>query len=196
LAAWVGTAAGPPAIDRDAARAMRTDGIADLGALWRGLALAGGSLAVGVVVVVSCVVAWRRAGRPWPGFLLASYAGTELAFWAVKAVVDRPRPPESLRLVTVGSSSYPSGHTAIATAAAASLIIAARRSPRIAVRRGVVAGLVALAAVVGLSRLALGVHWLTDVIGGALLGLGWVALLALLMVPAARRIPHPAVDPP
>jgi undecaprenyl-diphosphatase len=175
---------------------MRGRGLADAEAVWRALALLGGSAAVGLVVVVSCVLAWRRAGRRWALFLVASYAGTELAFWVTKAVVDRPRPPASLRLVTVGSSSYPSGHTAIATAAAASLIVAARRSARPLLRDGGAAGLVALAALVGVSRMALGVHWMTDVIGGALLGVGWVALMTLLLVPAPRRLPLSAVDPP
>ena len=53
--------------------------------------------------------------------------------------------------------------------------------------RKVPAALVALPLAVGLSRLALGVHWLTDVAGGALLGLGWVLLLAALLVPARER---------
>ena len=140
-------------------------------------------------MVASCVFAWRRGGTRWLAFLLGSYIGAEAAFWAVKAVVDRPRPAASLRLVTVGSPSYPSGHTAIATAVAASLIVAAWRSRRLALRHGAIALLVAMPVVVGLSRLALGVHWLTDVIGGALLGLGWVLLLTALLVPARQRAP-------
>ncbi len=187
LAVWVGTAARAPEVDRATARAVHANRIDDLDPFWRGLALAGGSAALGVVVVGSCVFAWRRGGPRWLAFLLGSYIGAEAAFWAMKAAVDRPRPPESLRLVTVGSASYPSGHTAIATAVAASMIVAAWRSRRIALRHGAVALLVALPVVVGLSRLALGVHWLTDVIGGALLGLGWVLLLTALLVPARER---------
>lgn len=137
-------------------------------------------------MVASCAFAWRRGGPRWLAFLLGSYAGAEILFWAMKASVGRPRPPASLHLVTVGSASYPSGHTAIATAVSASLMVAAWRSRRIALRGGVLA-LVALPPAVGLSRLALGVHWLTDVAGGALLGLGWVLLLAALLVPVRPR---------
>jgi membrane-associated phospholipid phosphatase len=187
LAGWVGTASGAPEIDRAAARAVHANRVDDLDPFWRGLALVGGSAALGVVVMASCVFAWKRGGRRWLAFLLGSYVGAEILFWAMKAVVGRPRPPESLRLVTVGSASYPSGHTAIATAVSASLMVAAWRSQRIALRGGAVAALVALPLAVGLSRLALGVHWLTDVAGGALLGLGWVLLLAALLVPARER---------
>ena len=53
--------------------------------------------------------------------------------------------------------------------------------------------LIALPLVIGLDRLALGVHWLTDVIGGLLLGLGWVLLCAaLILKDGGDRTPPPA----
>jgi undecaprenyl-diphosphatase len=133
------------------------------------------------MVVVGLVLVWRRAGSRWLAFLLVSCAGTEILFWALKFAFDRPRPPVSLGFAMVSSPSYPSGHTAIATAVAVSLLVTAARARRPVLRHAARAGLVALPLVVGLSRLALGVHWLTDVIGGFLLGLGWVLACAALL---------------
>lgn len=184
LAVWIGLADGPPAIDGATARWMHANRIDSLATTWRAIALVGGSITLGVVMLAGCVVAWRRAGGRWLTFLVMSYAGVELLFWSTKAWVDRPRPPVSLHLATVGSPSFPSGHTAVATAVGASLLVAASRTRRLRLRRAAVVGLVALPVVVGTSRLALGVHWLTDVVGGALLGLGWVLALAALLIPA------------
>ncbi len=181
LAVRVGSASSPPAIDGQTADWLHEHRLYSLDAASRTVALLGGSATLGVLVLVSCVVVGRRCGSRWLAFVIASYVGVELLFWLMKLAVDRPRPPESLRVATAASASYPSGHTAVATAVGASLLIAARGIGRAPWRRLAVAALVVLPFVVGLSRLALGVHWLTDVVGGFLLGLGWV-LLCLAIV--------------
>lgn len=160
---------------------MHENHVDALESAWRLVALLGGSGLLVGMVVAGLVLVWRRAGSRWLVFLLVSCAGTEILFWTLKFAIDRPRPPLSLRLATVDSPSYPSGHTAIATAVAVSLLITAARARRPVLRHAVRAGLVALPPVVGLSRLALGVHWLTDVIGGFLLGLGWVLACAAFL---------------
>jgi len=199
----VGVSATPLPIDEAVVHAVHDGRLDALEGAWRFLALAGGSAGLGVVLLAGCVLAWRRGGPRWLAFLIGAYAGTQVLFWSMKLVVDRPRPPPSLQLATVGSPSYPSGHAAIATAVAAALVIAAARARRPLVRRPLLALLVALPPVVGLSRIALGVHWATDVVGGALLGLGWVLLLAALVLPdhpagAERggRAPSPPVTVP
>jgi membrane-associated phospholipid phosphatase len=181
LAAYVGRAHSPPAMDRSTARWLRENHIDALDPAWRGVGLLGGSAALGAVVLASCVFTWRRLDRRWLAFLVGCYTGTEVLFWSLKLVVDRPRPPLSVRLATVASGSFPSGHAAIATAVGASLLIVAAQTTRPGLWRMALATLVGLPLVVGLSRLALGVHWLTDVIGGFLLGLGWVLICAALM---------------
>jgi membrane-associated phospholipid phosphatase len=188
LAVYVGRATSPPAVDRDVAQWVHEHRIDALDPAWRAVALLGGSAGLGAVVLASCVLAWRRLDRRWVTFLLASYIGAEVLFWSLKAVVDRPRPPVSLRLATAGSQSFPSGHTTVATAVGASLLIAATQIAEPRLRRVAMVALIALPLVIGLDRLALGVHWFTDVIGGLLLGLGWVLLCAALMsrVSAAR----------
>jgi membrane-associated phospholipid phosphatase len=117
-----------------------------------------GSLPVAVVIVaMTALHAARRLDRPDQA--LALVAGFALVFILVhvtKGLWDRPRPPG--RLSDVVGTSYPSGHSAYATAYVACALVT--RS-----RRLLVAAL-SIAIAVGLSRLYLHVHFLTDVVGG------------------------------
>ena len=166
---------------------MHDNRIDALDPAWRTAALLGGSAALGALVLMIGAIAWRRLGPRWLTFLVGAFAGTQALFWSMKLVVDRPRPPLSPQLATVASPSFPSGHTAIAAAVGASLLVVAAQTTRTLPRRAAFAALVALPLIVGLSRLALGVHWLTDVVGGALLGFGWVLAWAALVAPSRSQ---------
>lgn len=111
-------------------------------------------------------------------------AGAGLLVRVGKATVGRERPPEQFRLVTETNESFPSGH-ALASAAILGVVLVVLL-PFIADRRIRIAVLVAVAIFglcIGLSRLYLGVHWATDVIGGWVTGLAWLALCL-----AVRRV--------
>ncbi len=119
-------------------------------------------LRVAITVVLAVRRHWAALGA-WLATLLAS----ELLIGPLKALVDRPRPPDPL-IVTSGAS-YPSGH-AIASAVTAIGVVMALASGRRRLHWMVAA--VCLAALVALSRTYLSAHWLTDVVGGSLLGAG------------------------
>ena len=88
--------------------------------------------------------------------------------------IARPRPSLDPHLVLVKTSSFPSGHAASSmifyTTMAFALTIGTR-SHRLAV-----AGAVVLSLLIGTSRVMLGVHWPSDVVGGWSFGLLWVLL--------------------
>ncbi|NNG35230.1 phosphatase PAP2 family protein [Nakamurella aerolata] len=131
-----------------------------------------------LAVVVVLVLGWRRS---WGAaiFVAVVSAGAGLIVFFGKRAVGRVRPPEAQRLVTETNASFPSGHALAATAVIGACVLMAvvamrDRAPRWR------APLIVLAAVfvasIGISRLYLGVHWATDVLGGWVTGAAWLLL--------------------
>jgi undecaprenyl-diphosphatase len=130
-------------------------------------------------------------------FQLAGW-GTAAVSTAVKWVMRRPRPVAGtdLRIVAapLGGSSFPSGHviTYVGTYGFAAYLAHTRLRDR-AGRKPIVAGLIALLALVGPSRIYQGHHWPTDVTASYLLGTSYlIALLELYRRVKARREPSSA----
>ncbi|MFC4031749.1 phosphatase PAP2 family protein [Streptomyces polygonati] len=105
---------------------------------------------------------------------------------AAMAAVARPRPPMADWATVAGGSSFPSGHTTSTALAAGLLVFSAARSgaPRPVVRAWL-AACVCWAVGVGATRVYLGVHWPTDVLGGWLLAAAWLALTLPLLTRVA-----------
>lgn len=142
-----------------------------------------GSLAFVIPVAVLLMVgfwAWKRSLR-WPVLVVIAVGGARGISQLVKALVDRPRPHLD-PLVSATGSAFPSGHTISATVlfGAAAYLFARGRDWKTGVWLWTAA--VALSCLVGLSRLYLGVHWLTDVLAGLVLGLVWLAVSAMSSV--------------
>jgi len=120
-------------------------------------------------------------GHRWPEFWVL-VAGTAIIFVGVnelKDAIDRPRPGGGL--VEAPGSSFPSGHAAHAVIYIwAAVTVAVRLRPRTARATALVLGGVALAALIGLSRVYLHVHYLSDVSAGWALGVSAYALCALV----------------
>lgn len=128
-----------------------------------------------VVVAFAVGWLWRPGQHRTALFLVVTSLGGGLVDTLVKAAVDRPRPAVDHPVATAMGKSFPSGHAMSATVTYGALLVAvwpllsrrARRVARVAT--------IALVLAVGTSRLFLGVHFLTDVIGGYVLGLAWLA---------------------
>jgi undecaprenyl-diphosphatase len=114
--------------------------------------------------------------------LVAAYAATQAIVTLVKVLVERDRPAGSDALAHVGGYAFPSGHsaTAVAVYGALALIAVRRLGPR--VRTAAIAVAVLLAVIVGVTRVYLGVHYPTDVLGGWLLGGAVLAVVWRLAV--------------
>ena len=128
---------------------------------------------------------WRREWLPaaLPALSLAGAWG-----WSrlIKTLVARPRPPVVDWLGTFHSWSYPSEHAAQALGAwgMLGLMVMAGRSFR--TRTLLMTGAFLIALVVGLSRLYLAAHWMTDVLGGWALAGVWGCLLIIPYLVAER----------
>ena len=150
-------------------------------------ALGGGILAIFVVpvVVIAALLVWRR---PWAAlYFTIAVAACPLLVQVLKKSIGRPRPTDIL--VQADFGSFPSGHSANAAVMAAVLGIVFWRYWVWAV-----GGLYTVAMM--LSRTYLGAHWISDTIGGMLVGAGvaiivWAPFAAKLQ--AERLKPHPPI---
>jgi membrane protein DedA with SNARE-associated domain/membrane-associated phospholipid phosphatase len=138
----------------------------------------GGVSVAGTAVAI--VVAFLLARRRWiegaalgTGFVL-----TVVAVNLAKTVVDRGRPSDSL--VATDGSSFPSGHAAYAVAYIAIAVAVAHAFPRNIYRAGFVVAAIVVAAAVGLSRVYLRAHFLSDVVAGWGLAAAIFALCGLV----------------
>lgn len=151
----------------------------------------GNPVVVTVVVVVMTVLLFLRGNRPPAVYLAATAAGGALLNTSVKLLVERARPATADRLVAAHGFSYPSGHAAAgvylfgALAVLALLLVPDRLGRRLALAACIVGPLI------GVSRIVLSVHWLTDVLAGWALALSWLSLTTsvLLRVEQSQRRP-------
>ncbi len=139
---------------------------------------AGSTAVIWPVIAVAALVFPRTAGGA-RGLVCAAVAGGAAAGIGVRLllseVLRRPRPPGADWLVAAGGYSFPSGHTTAATIGAGLLAWAVTRHLRRRQARAAVWAAAAVWAVgVGVTRVVLGVHWPLDVVGGWLLGAGWL----------------------
>jgi undecaprenyl-diphosphatase len=138
-----------------------------------------GSTRVLYAVALIAAVGFAIARRFRPALLLAVIGPASYYFSeTVKSYVARPRPDVVWRKVDLPSSpSFPSGHALCSMAVYPAVAFTAARRLR---RRGLavvlIAAAVALAMLIGATRMYLGVHYLTDVVGG------WTAGLALALL--------------
>ncbi|MFI7240253.1 phosphatase PAP2 family protein [Streptomyces cyaneofuscatus] len=144
------------------------------------------------LVAVAVVALWWRGTRPlalWVG--AASLFGTLLQ-QGLKAAVDRERPRWPDPVDSAHFSAFPSGHAMTAVVSCGLLLWLLRlNGAGPALWAGAVA--VAVVSVIGVAvtRVYLGVHWLTDVVGGTLLG---VAVVAFTVAGYARSVPRKAPE--
>jgi YegS/Rv2252/BmrU family lipid kinase len=107
----------------------------------------------------------------------------------LKALIARDRPVWDHPVETLASYSFPSGHSSgIASAAGVAIVLATMLVRRRGLRHAVVTGAVVLGIVVGADRVFLGVHNVSDVVGGYLLGAVLVLLWLLVYDPEPRSI--------
>jgi len=121
-----------------------------------------------LALVCAALLAWRRR---WTEFwvLLVGMTITQVGIIEIKDAVDRPRPPEPL--VDSSGSSFPSGHAAHSVIYLwLAVTIVLRLRPGMARATAVVVTGIVLTALVGLSRVYLNVHYLSDVNAGWALG--------------------------
>lgn len=156
----------------------------------RDVTWAGTVTVIAPLAVLACGWLLSRGRQSGALAVLLAAVGAVALSSLVKVIVDRPRPPVH-HLVHVTSASFPSGHATESSAfyLVVVAVIVWPLSARVA-RWAASALLVALILAVSFSRVYLGVHYPTDVVGGLLLGGGWTWAVLRSVAPAhigARR---------
>src|SRR3954464_10362057 len=140
--------------------------------------LASTPVVIALALVVTAVAMLRHPSKALPLFMVLVIGGQLLLSNSIKYLVARAR-PDIDRLTGAAGSSFPSGHStaAAATFAAVGLVLTRNKSRRVKIAGAAIAA--GLAAMVASTRVLLGVHWLTDVVAGLLLGWGWFAVCSI-----------------
>jgi undecaprenyl-diphosphatase len=165
-----------------AERGTVADGFA-AAATWLGSTVGVGTLTVLVVMALAWgsssgreVAARVAHSTAWVGTALL---GSVTLTVVLKALVARHRPPTWMVSGPVDTGyAFPSGHTLNTTVlAGAAAWLAIRQVRSSGLRAGIVAAAAGLSVAVGVSRVYLGYHWLTDVIAGWIVAFGWLGVL-------------------
>lgn len=127
-----------------------------------------------LMATIAAVYVWHSGRRRLAAFVVTTAVLGGLIDTAVKVLVNRPRPVLDNPLAHAYGKSFPSGHAMSSTIVYGALLlvflpVVPRRRRWIAVT-----ATVTLVLLIAASRIALGVHFLSDVLGGLVLGLAWL----------------------
>ena len=148
-------------------------------------------IAVTAVIAIAMLIVWKRWLEPL--MVVIPLVLEALCFITVTTIVGRPRPDVPHLDTSPVGSSYPSGHTAAALAYSAIVIVIFWHTRRRWIRGLAVAVAAIVPVLVALARLYRGMHFLTDVIFGALLG-GASVIASYLVVRHAALRQHQHVE--
>lgn len=148
------------------------------------------SFVIGVICIVGIVWSYLARSLQPLVLLVVTYLGARVIESTVKELSHRPRPPIEQAVDHFTHYAFPSGHAIYAITiygmiAALLILVSRQRQKRLAI--WVVATVIV--GFVGSSRVYLGAHWLTDVMGGYILGVAWLIILLVTTqrIDAARR---------
>ncbi|MGK8485312.1 phosphatase PAP2 family protein [Nocardia asiatica] len=192
LTAGVVGGGGPGRIDRgisDWAIAQRNDALTPVAVV---VSVLGGTLAMTALATATCLVlSWRRR---WTSAALVAVAGLGggLLVRGGKRLTDRDRPPVEDHLISVSNQAYPSGHGMGSFVVVGIVLVVALPGLHGPLTRACAAiAAVVFVAAVGLSRIYLGVHWTTDILGAWCFGALWLILCLTVyryFVPAGEPV--------
>jgi undecaprenyl-diphosphatase len=172
--------------------------------------IAGHPVAVSIVKAVTWLgsggVLWTLTGaaavvlairRQWrlTAYLLIAGVGELVLDPVLKALVGRLRPVVAHPIAYGNGDSFPSGHALGSIVCYGALFLVFLPAVRGTWRRVFTAVIVTLIAAIGISRLLLGVHYISDVLGGWTLGITWLGITAFAFELSRQAAGKPATDP-
>ena len=133
------------------------------------------------------VLAWRREWIVLGGWV-AAFSGAALIDYWLKLVIHRPRPSYAAALMPQATWSFPSGHAmgSLVGYGMLAYVLCLLATCNHRTRLWIVAGAAVVIVAIGVSRLYLGVHYFSDVVGGYAAGAIWL-FACVSAVELARR---------
>lgn len=143
----------------------------------------GSPVAVNVIAAIAVII--LLVVRRWRAAVLIAIArlGELATVSLLKVAVHRPRPDLLPQLTSAAGTSFPSGHAGGSAAVYGAVAIVVGASLGAAARRRLLVGVAVWVTLIAASRVLLGVHYPTDVMGGIAAGVLWVALAVALIPP-------------
>lgn len=135
-------------------------------------------IGTGAAGAVVCLVAtgalWSGGRDRWLLPIWVAFVCAQITTWSLKFITARQR-PDFLDGITAGSPSFPSAHATVSMAAYG--VVALAIADGMAGGRAAVAAIaIMLIVAISFSRLLLSLHYLTDVLAGAVVGLFWITV--------------------
>lgn len=165
-------------LDRSLLLALRAagNGSSWLEEIFRDFTALGGVGVLGLLSMVSVGYLWLRGFRRAAAFVFAAIAGGLVLSLALKTGFDRPRPDLVSHGSMVYTSSFPSGHSMLSAMVylTCGAMLATEHTQR-RVQIYLIACAILMTSLVGFSRVYLGVHWPSDVLGGWAIGAAWAS---------------------
>lgn len=136
-----------------------------------------------LTLLTAATLGFLALQRQWRAalFVLASISGGSAIIFALKDIVQRPRPDFAAAAVQTQTYSFPSGHAFLSAVTFLTLgVLLVRVQRQAGIKIYVLTVAIALTILTGLSRVYLGVHWPTDVLAGWCAGAAWAILCWLI----------------
>jgi membrane protein DedA with SNARE-associated domain/membrane-associated phospholipid phosphatase len=139
----------------------------------------------GAILAVLLVKRCYRAAAFWTVTVAGGWTVVRLLKWALRL----PRPMSLYQ--GVSAYGFPSGHTTMSLILFGFLAILLMRGVGATWRWGHLVGALLVSFIIAVSRLYLGAHWLSDVLGGFFIGTAWISLLGIAYLKsAAEQVPR------
>jgi|GEM_PF-3071114 membrane-associated phospholipid phosphatase len=177
-------------------RLVRLSGDHDLTSAMTLVSMAAGPLLAAVLVPLGALVLLVRRRARSLRLYLATVIGIVGVEGVFKGLVHRPRPPFGGQLVHPHLDSFPSGHVLGITVFLGVFLFLTLPSCRAQwLKWALVSGCALWVVLTAASRVYLGAHYLTDTIGGLVLGIAWVLLCASMHLRLSKPRPLKTMEP-
>lgn len=149
----------------------------------------GNTLSMTIIAIVAGVLFARARRRSQAWLIVIGSATGYLVMVGLKHLFARDRPPQPDRLVDIDTYAFPSGHAMMSGIVLGLIAVALwQQAPWVRRHRTILLVAPAASLIIGASRVYLGVHWASDIVGGWLFALIWIGVAVAVQKGSAQAL--------